>query len=102
MTMNAGTTEMGRTNQYAEGRVARAIEHQTARWPSDIFLWASGAAILGSLTLEAMQRRRMTFFDMPTRRGQLGLFIGQWAPTFLLLGLYNKLVKVAGSDRTSR
>jgi hypothetical protein len=26
------------------------------------------------------------------------LFVGQWAPTFLILGLYNKLVKVAGSD----
>jgi hypothetical protein len=29
------------------------------------------------------------------------LFVGQWAPTLLILGLYNKLVKVAGSDRTS-
>jgi len=27
-----------------------------------------------------------------------GLFIGQWVPTLLILGLYNKLVKVAGSD----
>jgi hypothetical protein len=26
------------------------------------------------------------------------LFVGQWAPTFLILGLYNKLVKVEGSD----
>jgi hypothetical protein len=25
------------------------------------------------------------------------LFVGQWAPAFLLLGLYNKIVKVAGS-----
>jgi hypothetical protein len=30
------------------------------------------------------------------------LFVGQWAPTFLILGLYNKLVKVAGSDRSRR
>jgi hypothetical protein len=28
------------------------------------------------------------------------LFIGQWAPTFLIFGLYNKLVKQLGSDRT--
>jgi len=27
-------------------------------------------------------------------------FNGQWAPSFLLLGIYNKLVKVAGSDKT--
>ena len=26
-------------------------------------------------------------------------FVGHWAPTFLILGLYNKIVKVAGSDR---
>jgi hypothetical protein len=28
------------------------------------------------------------------------LFVGQWVAPFLLLGVYNKLVKVAGSDRT--
>ena len=26
------------------------------------------------------------------------LFVGQWAAPFLLLGLYNKVVKVAGHD----
>jgi hypothetical protein len=31
---------------------------------------------------------------------EASLFVGQWAPTFLILGLYNKLVKIAGSDRT--
>ena len=30
------------------------------------------------------------------------VFVGQWAPTFLILGLYNKLVKQLGSDRTER
>lgn len=25
-------------------------------------------------------------------------FVGQWAPAFLILGLYNKLVRVAGSE----
>ena len=29
-------------------------------------------------------------------------FVGQWAPTFLILGLYNKLVKQLGSDGASR
>ena len=27
------------------------------------------------------------------------LFVGQWAAPLLIFGLYNKLVKVAGSDR---
>ena len=30
------------------------------------------------------------------------LFVGQWAPTFLLLGIYNKLVKLHGSDQTDK
>ena len=25
-------------------------------------------------------------------------FVGQWAPTFLILGMYNKIVKLQGSD----
>jgi hypothetical protein len=25
-------------------------------------------------------------------------FVGQWVPTFLIFGLYNKLVKLHGSD----
>jgi hypothetical protein len=72
--------------EHAEGRVARAIENQTARLPSDTFLWLAGASIATSLTLKIMGHRHDA------------LFVGQWAPTFLILGLYNKLVKVAGSD----
>jgi len=26
-------------------------------------------------------------------------FVGEWAPTILMLGLYNKIVKVLGSER---
>jgi hypothetical protein len=29
-------------------------------------------------------------------------FVGQWAPTFLILGLYSKLVKQLESDGASR
>ena len=73
---------------HAEGRVARAIEEQTAKLPSDLFLWAAGASIAGSLLLHAAGKQYES------------LFVGQWAPTFLLLGVYNKIVKVAGSDQT--
>ena len=72
---------------HTEGKVATAIERQTAKLPSDTFLWAAGASILGSLTLKFMGR------DTDA------LFVGQWAPTFLLLGLYNKLVKLGGHDK---
>lgn len=74
--------------RHREGPVARGIEEYTAQLPSDTFLWAAGASIAASLTLMATGNRHGA------------LFVGQWAPTFLLLGIYNKIVKVAGSDRT--
>ncbi|MFO0907488.1 MAG: hypothetical protein U0794_03865 [Isosphaeraceae bacterium] len=83
------TERHGEAQEHSEGMVARAIEQQTAKLPSDLFLWAAGASILGSLTLKMMDK------------DEDALFVGQWAAPFLLLGLYNKVVKVAGSDRVS-
>jgi hypothetical protein len=73
--------------QHSEGAVARSIESQTAKLPSDVYLWAAVGSICGSLALKM------------SGRNTDALFVGQWAPTFLILGLYNKIVKVAGSDR---
>jgi len=72
--------------EHTEGQVAKSIEAQTAKLPSDTFLWAAMGAITTSLTLQVMGKRHAS------------QFIGQWAPTFLILGLYNKLVKQLGSD----
>ena len=72
--------------EHTEGAVARTIEQQTAKLPSDLFLWAAGASVVGSLLLHFSGKEHQS------------LFVGQWVPTFLILGLYNKLVKVAGSD----
>ncbi|MCU1383600.1 MAG: hypothetical protein JWL71_2297 [Acidobacteria bacterium] len=79
------TTSMTRPD-HSEGKVARTIEQQTAKLPSDTFLWAAGAAIGTSLTLQLVGRQHAS------------QFVGQWAPTLLILGLYNKLVKQLGSD----
>lgn len=69
-----------------EGPVARTIEQQTAKLPSDTFLWAALGAIAGSLVMMAMGEEKKANF------------IGHWAPTLLILGLYNKMVKLHGSD----
>jgi hypothetical protein len=82
-------TAMPEAHQHSEGMVARAIEQQTAKLPSDTFLWLAFASIGGSLLLKFMDK------------DDDALFVGQWAPTFLILGLYNKIVKVAGSDRVT-
>jgi hypothetical protein len=71
--------------EHREGPVARAIEQQTAKLPSDVFLWTAIGAIAGSLVLQTMGKR------------DVSNFVGQWVPTILIFGLYNKLVKVAGS-----
>ena len=36
----------------------------------------------------------------PRASAPLAGFVGMWVPSLLLLGVYNKIVKVAGSDRT--
>ena len=80
-------TAMSQQYEHSEGTVAKAIEQQTAKLPSDTFLWAALGAIGTSMTLQI------------TGKQHASLFVGQWAPTFLMLGLYNKIVKVAGSDQ---
>ncbi len=72
---------------HTEGPVARSIEEQTAKMPSDTFLWAAIASMGVSLMFQLSGRKHES------------MFIGQWAAPFLLFGVYNKLVKVAGSDR---
>ena len=76
----------GASAHEGEGPLARVIEEQTVKLPSDVFLWAAGGSIVASLALNAMGEEHKS------------LFVGQWAPTFLILGLYNKLVKLHGSE----
>jgi hypothetical protein len=75
-------------SEHAEGSVAKSIEQQTAKLPSDLFLWAAIGSIAASATLHLAGNKNGS------------VFVGQWAPTFLILGLYNKLVKQHGSDST--
>lgn len=72
--------------EHREGPVARSIEQQTAKLPSDLFLWAAFGSIAGSLAFNV------------SGKSHAALFVGQWVPTFLLLGIYNKMVKLHGSE----
>jgi hypothetical protein len=86
-TMTHMARGIGPQGEHEEGFLARSIEEYTAELPSDVFLWAACGSIVGSLVLKL------------SGRNHDALFVGQWAPTFLILGLYNKLVKVAGHDK---
>lgn len=80
------STSRSTAYERREGPVARAIEKQTSKLPSDTFLWAAFGSIGLSLALKLTGHKHGS------------LFVGEWAPTFLLLGIYNKLVKLQGSD----
>lgn len=106
-----GGTEAGR-----EGKLSRQIEEKTAKVPSNIFLWAAGAAIVGSLALQIMGMRaspirRFGGIFSPLRRSEsrapLASFVGMWVPTLVALGTYNRLMKGGryerfGSERFGR
>ena len=70
----------------SEGQLTEMIEEQTARLPSATFLTVA----LGSMAL--------SWIFLLSGRKNIANFIGQWAPTLLILGLYNKLVKLEGHD----
>lgn len=72
--------------QHREGAVARTIEEQTAKLPSDLFLW-TGLGFMGlSLVLQLAGQKKTSNF------------IGHWPTAILIMGLYNKLVKLEGHD----
>ena len=85
---NIAVTEpvVGAQSVHREGPIARSIEMQTAKLPSDVWLWAAFGSIAASLIFQISGDERKANF------------IGHWAPTFLSLGIYNKLVKLHGSE----
>lgn len=72
-----------------EGPVAEAIEEQTAKIPSDAWLWVALGSMAASLTLKLL------------KKDDVSVFVGLWAPSLLLFGIYNKLVKQFGHDSKS-
>lgn len=72
-----------------EGRLTKAIESQTAKVPSGFFLTAALLSMGASATLKCLGHKHTA------------LFVGQWAAPLLLMGLYNKVVKVEGHDQES-
>ena len=76
----------GPSPEHREGVVARSLEKQTAKLPSDFWLWAALGSIGLSLGLQMSGNEKQANF------------VGHWAPTFLILGIYNKMVKLHGSD----
>lgn len=72
--------------EVQEDQITAAIEKFTAQVPSSVYLGLALASMAVSLGFSA------------AKRPHGALFVGQWAAPFLLIGVYNKLVKIHGSD----
>lgn len=77
-------------NDNTEGRFTGAIESQTSKVPGAGYLAAAFGAIATSAILKIVGK------------DDWALFVGQWPAAFMLMGVYNKMVKQHGSDTQSR
>ena len=73
-----------------EDQFTKTIESYTAAVPSSAYLAVAIGAMGLSLSCQV------------AGRGKWGNFIAQWVPTWLIIGLYNKLVKLEGHDKSDR
>jgi len=70
-----------------EDQFTKTIESYTAAIPSSGYLAVAIGAMGFSLACQL------------AGRGKWGNFIADWVPTWLIIGLYNKLVKLEGHQR---
>jgi hypothetical protein len=76
--------------QATEDQFTASIEQYTSQLPSSAYLGLAIASILGSVSFQLAGKKHEA------------LFVGQWVAPFLLLGIYNKMVKQHGSDAQTR
>jgi hypothetical protein len=75
-----------RPREHEEGQFTKQLEQYTSQIPSGFYLGMAFGAVGLSLALRA------------ARRYDDSHFVGQWVAPFMLMGLYNKIVKLHGSD----
>jgi hypothetical protein len=71
----------------SEDRITGAIEAQTSKIPSSTYLAVALGCMAASATLKLLGKNSWA------------LFVGQWAPSILIMGVYNKQVKQLGSGK---
>ncbi len=84
--MSTGTGFAVAPRQHKEGELTKAIEHYTSQIPSGAYLAMAFGSIGLSIGFRAMGNK------------DAANFVGHWPSAFLLLGLYNKVVKLHGSE----
>jgi hypothetical protein len=84
-----GTSQANRPSK-TEDAFTKTVEDYTSALPSSAFLGVAIGAMALSLALQV------------TGQGKWGNFVAQWVPTWLIIGMYNKLVKLEGHDQQDR
>lgn len=85
-TSRAVDSAVGAVNNRLSGTAIErgALGDVAGSFPSDTFLWLT----LGSIVLSASMKL--------SGRSKDANFVGEWAPTFMALGIYSKLKKLEG------
>jgi hypothetical protein len=78
------------TPTKTEDQFTKSVEEYTAAIPSTAYLGVAIGAMALSLIFQV------------TGQGKWGNFVAQWVPTWLIIGVYNKLVKLEGHDQMDR
>lgn len=88
--MNTGSllTESGRPKSSKEGVVTKKSGKSLGSIPPAFFLILAGAAVAFSVGLATSKKQR-----------RWASFVGQWVPTILLLGVYDKVMKTQSGDK---
>ena len=87
---NYGAMSPRTRESMTEDQFTKSLEKQTASIPSSAFLGLALASMAVALLAQS------------TGEGKWGNFIAQWVPSLLLIGVYNRLVKLEGHDHTDR
>jgi hypothetical protein len=84
-----GALETGQPHTNEES-FTKTVKAYTAAMPSSAYFVVAIGAMALALTLQL------------AGRGKWGNFIAQWVPAWLIIGVYNKLVKLEGRDHGDR
>jgi len=74
---------MNLDSEPKEGKMTKKVEQITAKVPSMAYLGLAAGSMILSASIAAF-----------TRKKTVANFVGLWVPTLLLIGVYNKLVKL--------
>jgi len=89
--MESNLSESGRNKSTEESKGAKVAEMKPKEAQTSLFITLAGAAVALSLGLAVSKREK-----------SWAVFVGQWAPTILLLGIYDKIVKTDASTKEDK